>query len=81
MGSLDVFNNRISACQYKTIIEEKVHELIKLKKVPILEGGCSFYLKYLITNREKRFDDEVLKKAAEQATEIINKYEKNGEKM
>ena len=59
----------------------KIDELISLNKVPLLEGGCSFYLKYAMTSDHKRFDDEILNKAAEEAREIMEKNDNNPQKM
>lgn len=52
-----------------------------MNKVPLLEGGCSFYLKYAMTSVDKRFDDEILNKAAEEARRIMKQYNDNPTKM
>ena len=55
------------------MVLQKIDEIHKKNKIPIIEGGSGFYLNFLLTSNDLFFEEEKWKKAHETAREIINK--------
>jgi len=75
-------NEEINGSQFANRTREIIKNIWAQNKIPILEGGCGFYFKMILTGGSEKFSDEEEKKHkkfSKIAKEII-KYDNNFEK-
>lgn len=76
------FNQEINGSIFANRTREIIKNIWSQNKIPILEGGCGFYLKMILTGGSQKFSDEEekeYKKFSRIAKEII-RYDNNFEK-
>ena len=56
---------------YKDMVVKKINQLCDSNKVPIIEGGSGFYLKYLLTGNNDLYDNNAWADAEIKAKNII----------
>ncbi|KAM3130651.1 hypothetical protein pb186bvf_017243 [Paramecium bursaria] len=71
-GILDASNGKISSQRYKELVVEQIEK----QDNPLIEGGCSFYLRYLLESGHTYFTEEQMQEADKKAQELLNKSQK-----
>ncbi|CAD8155175.1 unnamed protein product [Paramecium pentaurelia] len=67
IGKYDGLKQTITSYRFK----KDVLQILKQKDNYILEGGCCFFLNYLINSRKEQFDEEQIKAADIQASKLL----------
>ncbi|CAD8068228.1 unnamed protein product [Paramecium sonneborni] len=71
IGKYDGLKQSITSYHFK----KDVLEILKQTDNPILEGGCCFFLNYLLNSRKEQFSDEKIKAADQEALKLLQNCE------